>query len=350
MIQKIPIDQFIQLSKSYPVFDVRTPSEFYKGHIPGANNLPLFNDEERAVVGTIYNKQGREKAILQGLDFVGPRMRSMVECIEKTTTSRTLLIHCWRGGMRSGSVAWLVNFFGYEIFTLDGGYKSFRNFVLAEFEKKRNFIVIGGKTGSGKSSILTELKAKNNQVLDLEKIANHKGSAFGSIGMPEQPRQEHFENLIAAQLFTFTNDQPIYVEDESRKIGGLQIPNPLWDQMRNSPVINLEVPIEERINHLVEEYGKGDLALLGHSILKIRENLGGSNAKEALDLLGQNDLEGCCRILLAYYDKTYLYGLSQRNPESVHTISLNKIDSDTAIQLIQNISSVIKFSKEISGG
>ena len=112
MIQKIPIDQFIQLSNSLPVFDVRTPSEFFKGHIPAANNLPLFNDQEREIIGTIYNKQGREKAILHGLDFVGPRMRKMIEAIEKTTSSRSLLIHCWRGGMRSGSVAWLVNFFG----------------------------------------------------------------------------------------------------------------------------------------------------------------------------------------------------------------------------------------------
>lgn len=338
MIHKIPIEQFIQLSKTFPVFDVRTNSEFIKGHIPEAYNLPLFTDEERAIVGTIYNKQGREKAILQGLDFVGPRMRSMVEAIEKKTSSRSVLIHCWRGGMRSGSVAWLVDFFGYEIFTLDGGYKSFRNHVIRQFEKKYPFVVIGGRTGSGKTKILHELKANHQQVIDLEGLGNHKGSAFGAIGQPEQPRQEHFENMLGTELSKLDLSRPIFIEDESRKVGGLQIPNPIWEQLRNSPIVLLDVPVEYRINYLVAEYGTKDLTELGKSILRIRENLGGANAKLAMDFLGQNDLENCCKILLDYYDKTYDYGLSIRG-----NVTVKKVNSEST----DFINEIIKTAEEI---
>ena len=324
MIHKIPIDQFLKLSETLPVFDVRTNSEFIKGHIPEAHNLPLFTDDERAIVGTIYNKQGREKAILQGLDFVGPRMRSMVETIEKETKSRSVLIHCWRGGMRSGSVAWLVNFFGYEIYTLDGGYKSFRNHILKQFEILYPFVVIGGRTGSGKTKILHQLKANNQQIIDLEGLGNHKGSAFGAIGQPQQPRQEHFENMLGSELSKLDLSRPIFIEDESRKVGGLQIPNPIWEQLRNSPVIFIDVPLQHRINYLVADYGKEDLTELGKSILRIRENLGGANTKLAVDYLGQNDLENCCKILLDYYDKTYDYGLTIRE-----NVSVKKVNSES---------------------
>lgn len=338
MIHKIPIDQFLQLSETLPVFDVRTNSEFIKGHIPEAHNLPLFTDDERAIVGTIYNKQGREKAILQGLDFVGPRMRSMVETIEKETNSRSVLIHCWRGGMRSGSVAWLVNFFGYEIYTLDGGYKSFRNHVINQFEKKYPFVVIGGRTGSGKTKILHQLKANNQQIIDLEGLGNHKGSAFGAIGQPQQPRQEHFENMLGTELGKLDLSKPVFIEDESRKVGGLQIPNPIWDQLRNSPVIFIDVPLQHRINYLVAEYGKEDLTELGKSILRIRENLGGANTKLAVDFLGQNDLENCCKILLDYYDKTYDYGLSIRE-----NISLKKVMSESEYLIDEIVKSAEEF-------
>ena len=199
-----------------------------------------------------------------------------------------------------------------EIFTLEGGYKSFRNFILNQFEVKYPFVVIGGRTGSGKTRILHQLKSAGQQVIDLEGIANHKGSAFGAIGQQTQPRQEHFENLLGMALYHLDLSKPVFIEDESRKVGNLQIPDPVWNLLRNSSVLYIDVPADERIKNLVEDYGTADYKDLEHSIIKIRENLGGANAKSALDFLAEGNLSGCCKILLDYYDKTYDYGISIR--------------------------------------
>ena len=343
MIQKISVSEFLEKAKSYPVFDVRTPSEFYKGHIPGAHNLPLFTDEERAVVGTLYNKKGRETAILEGLDFVGPRMRNMVETVQNTSQSKTVLIHCWRGGMRSGSVAWLINYFGYTVFTLEGGYKSFRNAMLDELQKVRRFIVIGGRTGSGKTGLLGKLKNYGFQVVDLEGLASHKGSAFGSIGMGTQPRQEHFENLLGFRLMSMNADQPIILEDESRKIGGLQLPNSIYDQIRESPLIYIDVEKAERIQNLLLDYKTENKAELIHSVQKIRENIGGQLMTEALDFIEQDRFDLCADVLLGYYDKTYDYGVSLRNPDKIHCVGYsgtNQQLSEEMVRLIQSVSKI----------
>lgn len=337
MIQKIPIAEFIEKSKSNTFFDVRTPAEFYKGHIPGAVNLPLFTDEERVTVGTLYNKKGREAAILEGLDFVGPRMRKLVETVQHSTSSKTVLIHCWRGGMRSGSVAWLINYFGYSVFTLEGGYKSFRNFVIDELQKKRRFIIIGGRTGSGKTLLLDRLKQSGCQVIDLENLARHKGSAFGSIGMGSQPRQEHFENMLGMALFQADPDKPIILEDESRKIGGLQLPNSVYDQIRSSPLICIEVEKSERIQNLLDDYKTENKTELIQSVIKVRENLGGQLTQQALEHLENDRLGLCAEILLEYYDKTYDYGVSLRKPETVTKIQYSAEDESISeiVRLIQ---------------
>lgn len=340
MIQKISVSEFLVKAKEHPVFDVRTPSEFYKGHIPGAYNLPLFTDEERAVVGTLYNKKGREAAILEGLDFVGPRMRKMVENVQKTTSSKTVLIHCWRGGMRSGSVAWLINYFGYTVFTLEGGYKSFRNAMLGELQKPRNFIVIGGRTGSGKTGLLGQLGNSGCQVVDLEGLANHKGSAFGAIGMGVQPRQEHFENLLGYKLMTTDSSRSVIVEDESRKIGGLQLPNSVYDQIRQSPLIFIDVEKNERIHNLIQDYKTENKAELIHSVQKIRENIGGQLMTEAIDHIEQNRFDLCADVLLGYYDKTYDYGISLRNPETIYHSKYSKNSSQSIEEIVRLILSI----------
>ncbi len=324
-IEKLLIDPFLQLSKRYPVIDVRSPGEFLHAHIPGATNLPLFNDEERKVVGTLYKQKSREEAIKTGLDFFGPKMRSVVEFAESVTSKnadnavpgnrqKTILIHCWRGGMRSGAIAWLLDLYGFKVYTLTGGYKSFRNHVFSIFNHPIPIHVLGGYTGSGKTEILKELEKHGQSILDLESLAKHKGSAFGNINMPAQPSQEMFENLLAIDIIALNKEADIiWVEDESQRIGQVNIPTGFWEQMRSSPVFFLDIPFEERLNHLVEEYGGLDKEKMMGAINRIQKRLGGVETKNALSFLEQNDMKSCFRILLKYYDKYYIKALHNRD-------------------------------------
>ena len=323
-IEKLHIDQFLELAKDHPVIDVRSPGEFLHAHIPGAANLPLFNDEERKVVGTLYKQKSREEAIKAGLDFFGPKMRSVVEFVENLTSrnddntykenkDKTILVHCWRGGMRSGAIAWLLDLYGFKVYTLTGGYKSFRNHVLSIFNQPIHIYVLGGYTGSGKTEILKELEKHGQSIIDLESIAKHKGSAFGNINMPQQPSQEMFENLLATNVMALKKDEGfIWVEDESQRIGQVNIPAGFWDQMRTSPVLFLEIPFEERLSHLVEEYGGLNKEKMKEAITRIQKRLGPLETKNALAFLQENDMKGCFRILLKYYDKYYIKALHNR--------------------------------------
>ena len=319
-IQKITVEEFITLSLVHPVFDVRSEGEFLHAHIPGAHSLPLFNNEERAIVGTIYKQSSRELAIKKGLEFFGPKMKDMIVFAEKTIAqtnpeNKTILVHCWRGGMRSAGVAWLFDLYGFKVFTLVGGYKAFRNWVLKQFEKKVDFKILGGYTGSGKTIVLKALKERGAATLDLEGLAGHKGSAFGNIGLPKQPSQEMFENKLAVEIETISvklSGQPIWLEDESQRIGSVNIPQLLWAHIRTCPVYFLDIPFEARLDYLVETYGLLDKDELGGAIKRIQKRLGGLETKMSLQFLEENNLKDCFSILLKYYDKQYGKGLNNR--------------------------------------
>jgi tRNA 2-selenouridine synthase len=321
-IEKIAVELFLDLSAKAPVIDVRSPGEFAHAHIPGAHSLPLFSDEERKQVGTSYKQQSREDAIKIGLDYFGPKMRDMVEAAEQLTDGlkgsdqkKTILVHCWRGGMRSSAVAWLLDLYGFKVYLLEGGYKAFRGWVLDKFSKDYPFKVIGGYTGSGKTPVLHELKRKGNLIIDLEGIAKHKGSAFGGLDRDPQPSTEMFENTLAFQLYNLTKqypDKPIWVEDESQRIGDLNMPVILWDTFRVKPVYFLDVPFEARLDHIVKEYGKHTREKLLNGIVRIQKRLGGLETKTAVNCLLENDIRGCFSILLKYYDKQYAKALNNR--------------------------------------
>jgi tRNA 2-selenouridine synthase len=364
-IQKITIQEFISLAKQCPIFDVRSPGEYAHAHIPGAYSLPLFTDAERALVGTAYKQQSRQQAIKIGLDYFGPNMRNMVEEAEKIlSTKRTMyantknsnasntlqptaniaLVHCWRGGMRSAGVAWLLDLYGFKVYTLAGGYKAYRKWVREQFEKPYNFKIIGGHTGSGKTLVIHQLKEKNKNVVDLEALANHKGSAFGNVGT--QPTQEMFENLLATNLFkhkpvaiskienevdtlssfdSATLDglgEALFLEDESQRIGNLQIPMPMWQNMRNSPIYFLDIPFEERLTYITQEYGKLSKEQLVNATMRIQKRLGGLETKNTINFLLEDNFRECFSILLSYYDKWYQNGLNKR--QNLATL-LNKI-------------------------
>lgn len=364
-VQRIDIKQFLELAQSHPVIDVRSPGEYTHAQLPGAHSMPLFTDEERKVVGTTYKQVSREAAIKIGLDYFGPKMRPMVEQVEgilqtsnsklQTSTSRTILVYCWRGGMRSGAVSWLLDMYGFTVYTLAGGYKKFRNHVLGSFKEPYQFNILSGFTGSGKTELLKTLKEKGQPVVDLEDIAKHKGSAFGNIGMPPQPTQEMFENLLYMELAALTNDSRlktpafveasvdkpdshrIWLEDESQRIGLVNIPSDLWKTMRRSPVYYLDIPFEERLKHIVPEYGILDKEKLIGAITRISDKLGHLQAKTAISLLNEGKIAESFAILLKYYDKFYFRSLHNReNLEALlHTVKTDSVSSSNAEILLR---------------
>lgn len=350
-ILPVSIDEFMALSRKYPVIDVRTTAEFQKGHIPGAHNLPLFSNEERAIVGKTYHREGREQAILVGLELVGPKMREMVEHVRTLTAENTLLLYCWRGGMRSNSVGWLFSTYGYRVYVLIGGYKAFRNYALQSFELSRKIIILSGETGSGKTAILQELQKMGEQVIDLEALAHHKGSSFGNLGEAPQPTQQEFENQLALQWRALDASRLVWLEDESQKIGSRMIPQALWQQMRNAPVILLKVPLELRAHHLLSEYGQFAPRELAEAVQRLRERLGGLHTRIALESIEKGDLEGCCKLLLShYYDKTYRHGLSRRNSELIHTVKTDILDATLNARKVLAAAESLVFSDSAIAG
>ena len=312
MVKRINIDEFFYLQKkeNLPIIDVRSPIEYNHAHIPNAYNVYLFNDEERKNVGTIYKQVGRKEAVLKGLEYVSVRMTDILKSIDDIAknynNTNKILMHCFRGGMRSESVAWLCSNYGYDVYVLDGGYKRYRNYVLASFEKDYNIYLLTGRTGSGKTLILKKLKDKGLNVIDLEKIAKHKGSAFGWINEGEQPSQEQFENILSYELSKYDINSVLWFEDESLLIGKRAVPKYLFNRMQNADkIIYLDIPQECRAEYIVNTYGQYSIDDLRESILKIKKRLGGERLKESLELLDSGKIYECVLNMLYYYDKAY---------------------------------------------
>jgi tRNA 2-selenouridine synthase len=340
-IKKIAITDFIEQYSMHPIFDVRSEGEYKHAHIPGAISLPLFNNEERAVVGTAYKKEGKQKAIKLGLDYFSVKMRRMIEEVEHHTKkhpNKKIIVHCWRGGMRSAGVAWLLDLYGFEVYTIVGGYKAFRKWTLEQFEKEYKFYVLGGYTGSSKTELLKLLGENKQHVIDLEGLAHHKGSAFGSLGQLPQPSQEMFENKIALALYENAkqNINPIWVEDESQRIGGINIPNALWNTIRKSPLYFMDIPFEERLHFILKNYGVFDKEQLVNAIMRIQKRFGPLETKTAINFILEGDIKNAFNLLLKYYDKQYIKAMHNReNLNSLlHNISSNTIEPEVNIEML----------------
>lgn len=291
------------------ILDTRSPGEHAKGHIPGATPMPIFEDDERAVIGTLYKQQGKPAAVEKGLEFVGPKMAELVrvarDLFEAQVVKEPIIVHCWRGGMRSGAVAWLLETAGLPVVKLIGGYKAYRGWARQDFESIRCLRVVGGMTGVGKTKVLHALHEMGAQVLDLEGIARHLGSAFGNLERIAQPSSEQFSNDCHCVLKAFDWNLPIWTENESRAIGTVHLPQEFFDSMRASPVWTLERTKDERLDVLCEVYGTANTELLEAAFERIREKLGGLRCQQAIDALRASDLRTAAAIGLAYYDKLY---------------------------------------------
>ncbi len=336
MIQTLDIDKFLQLAETIPVIDVRTPLEFAHAHIPDAHNLPIFSNDERVQVGTTYKQKSREAAILLGFDLTGPKWSGFIKQALKIAPQKKILIHCWRGGMRSGAMAWALNLYGFEVFLLEGGYKRYRNWVLDQFRETYSILILGGMTGSGKTKTLNRLKDHSQQVIDLEDLAQHQGSSYGSMGRLIQPGQEQFENLLARELNKIDKNTPLWLEDESLSIGRCFIPNPIFHQMRLAPVMKIIVPFQERVDFLVKEYGVLDKEFLIESTLRIGKRLGPEQTRDAVLAIRENRMDDFIKIVLVYYDKTYANGQGKREKESIHIIECSSTDAAENCRLLLN--------------
>ncbi|ABK44886.1 Rhodanese domain protein [Magnetococcus marinus MC-1] len=305
-----------------PIIDVRSPAEYAKGHLPGALSMPLFTDAERAEVGTTYKQVGPEQAFSLGLERVGPKMAGFVKQARQIAPHGRIKVYCWRGGKRSGSMGWLLAQAGFESLVLEGGYKAYRNHLLTTLGQPLKLAVVGGMTGSGKTEILQQLAMAGEQVIDLEGLANHRGSAFGGVGLPAQPSNEQFWNLVFDRFNQLDPNRTIWVEDESRSIGCVTVPEPLFVQMRLAPVYAVSVETALRVEHLQQVYAGHAVEALEASLLKIEKRLGTRHTAQLREALLAGEMAQVTQQLLDYYDKMYRYGLERRTPGQVVEVTL----------------------------
>lgn len=315
MSQVADISDFLYLKRlGLPVIDVRSPGEYSHARIPGAVSIPIFDNEERAEVGTLYTVNGKLKAVQRGLEIVGPKLKEFTDRALALGSER-ILVHCWRGGMRSSSMAWLFETVGLESIILSGGYKAYRNYVQDTFKREYSLCVIGGCTGSGKTDLLKEIRDRGGQVLDLESLANHKGSAFGSLGEAPQPSTEMFENLISGVLDSFDVCRPVFVEDESRNVGKAVIPQSLWDRMKVSRMVIVQTEREVRMERIMRDYSGFPPEDIAAHILKIEKRMGRERCRMAYGLCMEGNVRAAAEMCLDYYDKLYMSQLEMRKNE-----------------------------------
>jgi tRNA 2-selenouridine synthase len=338
-VSRISITDFLAALPGAVCLDVRAPGEYAAGHLPGASSFPLFSDAERALVGTAYKQESPHKALELGLLYVGPKMSGFVREARQLAGGKPVLMYCWRGGQRSESMAWLLSQAGIEVRVLEGGYKAWRQYAHKLFEQPWLMRVVSGFTGSGKTETLHYLAKMGAQVLDLEALARHKGSAFGGMVNESQPTNEHFINLLGMRLLELDPKHPLWIEDESRMIGSINLPAAFFSQMEAAPCYLLEVSTQRRIKRLLSEYGRAKSEVLQQNFTRIGKKIGGQRVNEALQALADGDLTTAASIALRYYDKAYSLDLKAKNPAQLHTVVVAQEEANVFAQKLIQLTS-----------
>lgn len=330
-IVKVPFS-----TKDYDeVIDVRSPAEFAEDHVTGALNLPVLDNEQRAQVGTIYKQISAFDARKTGAAMVSSNIAEHIRThfFEKPKDYRAL-IYCWRGGQRSGSLGTVLSEIGWEISQLEGGYRAYRREVIERFEdfsRSVTLIVLNGYTGAGKTLVLKEIRRQGGQVLDLEGLAKHKGSVFGGDPHDPQPAQKRFETLISDEIQSMNFSRPVFIEAESAKIGRLNLPNALWQKMKQSTVIEIDSPLDSRADYLTDDYEEwlGDTT----RILKTIDRLKDFHPSEKIAswramVTHQNWRELIGDLLMEHYDRRYHVAGDGNYAIPRETVKLSRHDVD----------------------
>jgi tRNA 2-selenouridine synthase len=318
------------------VLDARSPGEFGAGAVPGAVSFPLFDDEERAEVGTLYKRSGQERAIERGLEFVGPKLAGFVERARALhAPERAFAVYCARGGMRSGAVAWLLETAGLPVVKVEGGYKGYRRGVVGDLARGPwELRVVGGMTGTGKTAIVHALAARGAQTLDLEGLARHLGSAFGNLYRVQQPTSEQFANDCHRVLAALDPARPVWIEDESRRIGAVHLPEELHQRMRSAPMWEIERTDAERVDHLLRIYGAAPVEALAAAFERVRDKLGGADTQTAVAAVRAGELDRAAAIGLRYYDKLYRHTQTRAVRPAVHPVDARGRSAEEVAELL----------------
>lgn len=291
---------------------MRSPIEYEKGHIPGALNLPLFSNQEREEVGTLYKQSGPLQAFMHGLKSAQKNLPSLISQVRQACLNKKLRLYCARGGLRSKAVGNLFSSLGYQVTIVEGGYKAYRKLRENLAATNLPLRVVGGFTGAGKTEFLLALEKKGYQVLNLEALANHRGSVFGASKVTKQPTDEMFWNLISEKLFSFNLDKTIWVEDESRMIGRCSIPDPLFQQMQKAPMLFLDIAVEKRVGRLLESYNHLEPNDLFFALSTLKKRLGHQRIEKIIQSYLLEEKVEIAKSFLSYYDKSYSHSLKKR--------------------------------------